>query len=545
METILSVVSMPARLAALLCILLLGAAASQAQDASAEDSDQFGDVLACGDFNGDGYQDLAVGLPFEAISNGPPPQINAAGAVEVIYGTVNGLASPSRQFWRQGASSVEDGAESGDVFGSALAAGDFNGDGYEDLAIGVPSEDIGTIQDAGAVNVLYGSSAGLSTSAVADQFWHQNVASVQDVAEDGDNFGWSLATGDFNRDGYEDLAIGAWWEDVGTAQDAGAVNLIYGSPAGLSAISVPDQFWHQNVASVVDVAETGDAFGVSLATTDFNGDAYDDLAIGVWGEDIGSILAAGAVNVLHGSVSGLSASAVPDQLWHQDVPNVEDTAESGDLWGWKVATGDFNGDGHGDLAISVGSEDLGSLQDAGAVNVLYGSGMGLSAIVVPDQFWHQNVGNVDDAAEPGDYWGWSLATGDFDGDGNDDLAIGVPNESVGSVPVAGAANVLYGSRPSGLATRISQFWHQDVADVEGVATDGDAFGLSLTAGDFNRDGRDDLAVGAPREDLFSANGMIWNAGAVNAIYGSLAGLSATGVLADQLWTQSYILPPFP
>ncbi|MEM0030565.1 MAG: FG-GAP repeat protein, partial [Candidatus Nitrosocaldus sp.] len=76
---------------------------------------------------------------------------------------------------------------------------DFNGDGYEDIAIGVPFEEFGTLTDAGIINVLYGSASGLQASAPADQTWSQDTSSVKNVAEDFDYFSLSLAAGDFNN----------------------------------------------------------------------------------------------------------------------------------------------------------------------------------------------------------------------------------------------------------------------------------------------------------------------------------------------------------
>src|SRR5262245_57220571 len=83
---------------------------------------------------------------------------------------------------------------------------DFNNDGYADLAIGVPFEDVGTVVDAGAVNVLYGGAAGLTGA--GSQFFTQNSGGLSSTPEPDDRFGTWLATGDFNDDGFGDLAIG-------------------------------------------------------------------------------------------------------------------------------------------------------------------------------------------------------------------------------------------------------------------------------------------------------------------------------------------------
>src|SRR4029453_7631473 len=153
------------------------------------------------DFNGDGFADLAVGVPFEdvvAINDG-------AGAVNVLYGSSTGLTASGDQFWTQDATGT-DTSEAGDNFGGFVATGDFDGDGFTDLAIGVPFENVGAIVNAGAVNVLYGSNVGLTDEGA--QFWTQDSSGVLDAAEDFDNFGTSLAAGDFNGDGRSDLAIG-------------------------------------------------------------------------------------------------------------------------------------------------------------------------------------------------------------------------------------------------------------------------------------------------------------------------------------------------
>jgi FG-GAP repeat len=545
-------------LGGMLCLLLTAAPGVHAQwgDFYAEANDYFGTAVAHGDFNGDGREDLAVGVPDEDRTDGTT-SLADTGAVVVIYGTASGLAASGRQYWDQGSAGVADNPEPGDRFGASLAAGDFNGDGYDDLAIGVPGEDLGSapIQDAGVVHVLYGSGGGLSASAVlADQLWHQNRPDVAEVAEAGDRFGWSLAAGDFNevsfRDGYDDLAIGVIGESVGTVQGAGAVNLIYGSPVGLSASAdLPDQLWHQNSPNVEDQAETGDWFGRTLAAGDFNGDFITDLAIGVpdeaWNAHAIPVAKAGAVHVLHGSTVGLSATApLIDQFWTQESNLIDDEVEVGDYFGYSLAAGDFdNNPSAEDLAIGVPFESVDGVQAAGAVHVLVGSSTGLKTPLYSIGFWHQNSPYVQDTPQYADYFGYSLAAGNFDGpyfDYHDYLVVGVPNEDIGSIANAGAVHAL---DLSGYAL-LPQFWHQNVADVEDTSEAGDQFGYALTGGDFNGDGAADLAIGVPFEDLVSASGSIANAGAASVIHGSPQLLSATAS-PDQLWTQLVILPPQP
>src|SRR5262245_5735108 len=106
----------------------------------------------------------------------------------------------------------------------SLASGDFNLDGFVDLAVGVPNEDIGSVADAGAVNVIYGGFSGLSSA--NNQFLSQDSTGVDDDPETFDLFGYALAAGDFNGDGFDDLAVGVIGEDIavfqGTVENAGA-----------------------------------------------------------------------------------------------------------------------------------------------------------------------------------------------------------------------------------------------------------------------------------------------------------------------------------
>lgn len=440
---------------------------------SAENNDLFGDALTMGDFNGDGFVDLVVGVPYEDTDNDTTPG-TGHGTVQVIYGTASGLDSANSIIWHQGIAGFPDTSESGDLVGFSLAAGDFNCDSYMDLSIGIPNESLGSAVNAGAVQVIYGSASGLT--AIGNSFWNQDITGVVGTAETGDMFGYSLTAGDFNGNGCDDLAVGVALEDAG-AKDSGAVNVFYGASGGLSVDG--NQVWYQGNAGILDTAELNDGFGYALTNGDFNGDGYADLAVGARGETIGSASSAGAVNIIYGSGSGLTAAG--NQFWRQGVGGLLGTAENSDYFGYSLVASDFNGDGRDDLAISAVNESVDTADYAGAVSVIYGSSSGLTAS--GDQFWTQDSINIQDAAEEYDYFGSSLAAGDFNGDGFADLAIGASGEGIETptlIAGAGAVQVIYGSA-GGLNSTGNQFLTQNSDGISGSAEENDKFGSVLAA----------------------------------------------------------------
>jgi hypothetical protein len=362
----------------------------------AETEDGFGSALGVGDFNNDTFADLAIGVPSEGLGGA-----SQAGAVNVLYGSAARLTATGNQQFFQGNAGIGGVAEVGDEFGFALTGGDFNNDSFDDLAIGVPFEDVGTVVDAGGINVLYGSAANLTTT--GNQQWLQGSGGVAGVAEESDFFGSALAAGDFNNDTFADLAISAPFEDVGSVLDAGAINVLYGSAARLTATG--NQQFFQGSGGVIGVAEDGDTFGFALAAGDFNNNGFADLAIGAISEDIGAISDAGAVNVLYGSASRLTAAG--DQQFFQGSGGLVGTAEEGDFVGAALSTGDYDNDSFADLAIGAPFEDIGTLLDAGAINVIYGSAGTLTA--AGDQQFFQGSGGVAGTREEGDAFGSSLA----------------------------------------------------------------------------------------------------------------------------------------
>ena len=282
------------------------------------------------DFNGDGWGDLAVGVPLEDL-----PGFENCGVVNVVYGSSAGLSAETMNIYHQVGPELEGDAEEFELFGNAVATADFNGDGFTDLAVGISNDNVGPIDSAGGVQVLYGSASGLSIS--GDQLWNQDSPGVLDVSESTDLFGLELAAGDFNGDGFADLAVGVPFEDVGAVSNAGAVQILYGSAAGLTASG--DQFWTQDSAGIANVAEANDGFGSALVAGDFGNGPEDDLAIGVPSEGLGAVDGAGAVQVLYGSAAGLTATG--NQFVTQNTPGIPNPSEPFDRFGTKLAAANF------------------------------------------------------------------------------------------------------------------------------------------------------------------------------------------------------------
>jgi hypothetical protein len=162
------------------------------------------------------------------------------------------------------------------------------------------------------------------------QMWHQDSEWIEGVVEAYDYYGSSLATGDFNGDGRDDLAIGVPGENVGDIANAGAVNIMYGRAEGLNYWN--DRIIHQDQTSVAGVAQAYDYFGTDVATGDTNNDGYADLGVAIpWGNDSGTANA-GAVHVFRGR-SDYGLRTDNDYIWHQDVTNIDGAAELNDFFG--------------------------------------------------------------------------------------------------------------------------------------------------------------------------------------------------------------------
>jgi len=436
---------------------------------------------------------------------------------------------------------------------------DLNGDGYPELVVGAPYLQVGSVKDAGGVFVLPGTRSGISRR---EKVLTQSSAGVPGASEEGDAFGHVVASGDFDGDGYADLAVGQPGEDVTGPDDrAGAVTVVYGSRSGLDT--------HRSAQ--LTLPGSG-ALGTALVAADFTGDGYADLAVGSPGEDYTEdpqqdYSAVGVVHVLRGGAGGLTTAGACTMKGKQG------SGQSGfDLYfGSLVAAGDLNSDGRVDLV--VGSEGERFVDDGfpGSVSVCLGKAGGptgcrqlvqdsafgnMSALAVgnlvgsstsaPEILVGTAVNREDDPgllsilrlgagattvaertdldedspgvpgkSSYGGAFGASLATGDIDRDGHDDVVVGAPYDN----DDRGRVTVIRGGT-DGYATSGNHGYDQATKGVPGTSEKRDYFGSAVTLLDHDSDGHLDLSVGASGENT--------DDGAVTFLKGSATSFTTTG-----------------
>ncbi|QOV37583.1 FG-GAP repeat protein [Streptomyces ferrugineus] len=438
-----------------------------------------GGAAAPYDFNGDGKPDLTVGLPGNTVGGHA-----RAGSVIIANGTSTGPASSAVRI-DQASPGVSGDPEADDSFGQSVASCDFDSNGYADLAVSVPLEAVGTTEGAGLLSVHYGSSGGIYNSP-SEVFTEDTTGYPGSVAKD-EILAHSLAAGDVNGDGYCDLAVGQPLDSADGASNAGTVKIMLGTSSGLNAADTVQI--DQTTANVPGVPEAEDRFGEQLAVADVNGDGVGDLISATIGEQISGSSDRGSLHILYGPIK----SGAPASGGYVDSGNVTGI---GEFAGSALAVGHFNDDGYADVAVGVSDQQVGAKGAAGRLAVLYGGSQGLSATSRVKLFDQSSPG-VSGGPESEDSFASSLAAGDFDGDGVDDLVIGMRNEAAGSATGSGAAMILFGNATGGITTKGVLWIDQDTAGVPGAVAAADHFGWTVGALDTDGNGRVEPLVGAP------------------------------------------------
>lgn len=286
---------------------------------------------AVGDFDGDGLGDAVYG---DSTSGSDSACAAGYGAAFVHYGD-----DPETGVRLARGAGLLGVATCGAALGAGLGAGDIDGDGYDDLVLGLSGLAVGQIQ------VVYGSASGLSAT-------RQTTLTGPSIDGTAAGFGATLASGDFDCDGYDDVAVGAPDANVGAVVDAGEVSVYRGQSLGISTTGT------RYVQSAFgDAPETGDRFGYALAAGDLDGVSpgvcgCDDLAISAANEDWSGVADAGLVHVSYGGRSGVNGGGT-DLIQPTGVLG----PVRGQAMGSNLAIGDVDLDGVDDLTLLLGASD--------------------------------------------------------------------------------------------------------------------------------------------------------------------------------------------
>jgi hypothetical protein len=430
----------------------------------AEVGDQYGSAVVLGDFNGDGFDDLASGAPSEK----KEPSSHQSGHVGVNWGSARGLGWEGAQSLDLLDAGLPESAQAN--MGWALAAGDFDGNGCDDLAVGLPTLEIGGTSAAGGVLVFYGNPNGLSE---APQLIHQGNFSA--ALETGDQFGWALGAGRLGGGNHDDLVIGS----PGENGERGAVFIVHGGPLGLSNTTKQTLL----ADDLGTNGREGDRFGRAILIADVMGSTYDELLVGApFAEDPGGAANTGRVYLAMGTAQGISTSEANTREYAPGSLGFPETELA--RFGAALAAGDLRGNGSRlDLVVGAPGMEVG-----GRVLVATGGVNSLS--------WLSPLRAVGGSDQANNDFGSSLAIGETDGDQYDDLVVGQPGVSFqGPDQVsAGAVHLFKGSVAGTNQGSVSRLLN---SSYDGGDLQTGWFGKSIAVGRTSNAPVNSIVVGAP------------------------------------------------
>ncbi len=399
----------------------------------ADPDDNLGFSADAADINADGIDDILLGAPF---ARGPGNATTRVGVVYIIFGgtSLQGFIDLARA----PADVTLVGPGSSSLFGDSLASGDVNGDGIADVIVGATfaRRASGAAASPGATYVLFGSPEWPSTLEIAGGEYDVAIFGAEDLDELGD----TVASGDINGDGLDDIVVAAEAADgpENSRSTAAEVHVVFGSKSlsGDLDISRGDQD-----VSILG-ADEQDTLGFSLASGDVNGDGMDDLIMGARGDNglMNSENGVGAVYILPGG---------------PDLPSAVDLAQSpagvaalygadaGDSMAFAIV-GDLEGDGENELLIGAGAGDGpdNERRDAGDVYIL--GAYSVRSLDEPVGIGANRLAAVIYGAQEEDRLGTAMAVGDVNGDGRPELLILAADADgpVGTRPDAGQVFVI-------------------------------------------------------------------------------------------------------